>query len=424
MLCAALLVAGCLTNAVEPQAGAKAPPKPAELATADRVTLRDGKVARGLVTSTATGVHAGLEILIRRDWAEANLPNWFKTWDRAAQSAAKPAVSKRRSRLKTWRRERATVAPQNDPILAWIDRELTRLDDPKTSVQTPLLAVRIPRSDVRELNRQPKPSNRLLAMGWLCGLDDVESTPVADLQLALEGRGLSAQGDEIPQLDRLLPIASEPDARWLARRAATELAVDPDLRFIRYQGLLLPDAPLDQPQAMGGLDAASAFGQIAKLLDPNAAQVDPLAPALQKIADRGRSGAAVTQLEIAPDMSRVSVESALWVLGPRGWVVWGSRTATVRPEDVNAGVADNIAGDPQISAAFNIVERLGLGAVTGELKQRSLKIGAATSQALGLVRAEFNQELDELALPVLEREPAAPEPAVPRPRPDPERDAR
>ena len=56
MLCAALLLAGLLTNASEPpqaarkepaskEAAGKAAPRPA---VADRLTLRDGKVARGL----------------------------------------------------------------------------------------------------------------------------------------------------------------------------------------------------------------------------------------------------------------------------------------------------------------------------------------------------------------------------------------
>ncbi len=395
MLCAALLLTGWLT-------AAQAPPPP-NRSVGDRLTLRDGKVAVGLVTDARAGARGGVEMLVRRDWAEANLPDWFKVWDRAAQSAAKPAVAQRLSRLRTWRRERASHVPETDPIIAWIDRETARLNDPGATAGAPLMVVRAPRSDVRELIRQPKSSGRLLALGWLCGLTDAEAMSIDDLQLAVEGRGFMAEGDETPSLDRMLPIASEPEPRWLARRAATELAVDPDLRFIRHQGLLLPDARLDQPGAIEGIDASAAFGQIAKLLDPTAAQDDPLPAALQKIAARGRSGAAVTRMEIAPDMSRVTVESTLWVLGPRGWVAWGSRTAVVRPEDVQAGVADQLAADPQITAAFDVVEKLGLGAIAGDLKERSLKIGAATSQALGTVRSEFNQELDALALPVQER---------------------
>jgi hypothetical protein len=407
------LLASWLTNASGLQAVAKPPGKAQEATVADRLTLRDG-VVRGLVTSAVAGSKGGVEMLVRRDWAEAHLPSKFKAWDRAAQAAAKPALAQRRVRLKAWRQERAANTPQNDPIVAWIDRELDRIGDAKAGAVAPLMVVRVPRSDVRELVRQPKANGRLLALGWLNGHKDVETTPADDVKLALEGRGLDLEGDEIPPLDSMLPVASEPEAHWLARRAATELAVDPDLRFIRYQGLLLPDSQLDQAPALGGLDAASALGEIAKLLDPNAAEADPLPPALEKIGARGRAGAAVTRLEIAPDMSHVTVESTLWIRGPRGWVAWGSRNATVRPEDVEAGVEQQVAGDPQVQAAFDVAEKLGLGAIAGDLKQRALKIGAATSKALGTVRGAFNQELDALALPVLERAPEAarkPEPA-------------
>jgi len=416
MLCTALLLASSLasslTNVQAPQAGAKPADKAQEATVADRLTLRDGGIVRGIVTSAAAGTRGGVEMLVRRDWAEANLPSRFKAWDRAAQAAARPALAQRRARLEAWRQERAASTPPNDPIVAWIDRELDRLGDSKAVATARLFVVRVPRPDVRELIRQPKTNGRLLALGWLTGLKDVESTSADDARLALDGRGLELDGDELPPLDDLLPVASEPEPHWLARRAATELAVDPDLRFIRYQGLLLPDSKLDQAPALGGLDATSALGEIARLLDPDAAAADPLPSALEKIAARGRAGAAVTRLEIAPDMSHVSVESTLWIRGPRGWVAWGSRNATIRPEDVEAGVQQQVAADPQVQAAFDIAEKFGLGAIAGDLKQRALKIGAATSKALGVVRGAFNQELDALALPVLEQS------AEPTKRPD------
>ena len=65
--------------------------------------------------------------------------------------------------------------------------------------------------------------------------------PVDDLKDALEGRGFAPEGEHTPSLSGLLPLLPEPDLQWLARRAATELAVDPDLRFLRYQGMILPD---------------------------------------------------------------------------------------------------------------------------------------------------------------------------------------
>ena len=62
----------------------------------------------------------------------------------------------------------------------------------------------------------------------------------------------------------------------------------------------------------------------------------------------------------------------------------------------------DLAEDPQVKGAFQIAELLGLGAIPAEVKQRSLRIGAATEKALGMARSAFNQDLDALALPVLE----------------------
>ena len=110
----------------------------------------------------------------------------------------------------------------------------------------------------------------------------------------------------------------------------------------------------------------------------------------------------MTRLEIQPDMSGVTVESTLWVREGQRWLVFGSRNATVRPDDLGREAGKNLAEDPQVKGAFQIVEMLGLGAVPAEVKERSLRIGAATEKALGMARSAFNQDLDHLALPVLE----------------------
>jgi hypothetical protein len=188
------------------------------------------------------------------------------------------------------------------------------------------------------------------------------------------------------------------------------LAVETGRRFLRYNSLLLPD-PTDGQPLGAKLDPSMILNDIGRLLDPNAGAVDPLAPALEQVAAQGGTGAVVTALQMAPDLSRVAVEVALWVRGPRGWVVYGSRNAVVRPEDVEPGAAAGIAQDPQIQSVFNIAESLGLGAVTAEMKERSLRIGAATSRALGLARSAFTQEMNALAFPVLEPTTAPDKPA-------------
>ena len=81
---------------------------------------------------------------------------------------------------------------------------------------------------------------------------------------------------------------------------------------------------------------------------------------------------------------------------------FGSRIATVRPDDLGREAGKNLEADPQIQSAFKIVEMLGLGAIPADVKGRSLRIGAATEQALGMARSAFNQDLESLVLPVLE----------------------
>ncbi|WP_165246478.1 hypothetical protein [Paludisphaera soli] len=416
MLCVVFLAA-LLINAPagqEPKAKAAEADAPAAPALGDRVVLRDGQEVLGLVTSTAAGPRVGFDMLVRREWAEAHVPEHAARWARNAATMTKPTLAERRRRLEAWRAERANAVGGADRVVAWIDSELKRMDDP-ASLDAPLLAVRIPRDGSRSAERGTDAGRRMLALGWLAGLTDVEDKSPAEIRDALEGRGFDLEGAEVPSLDRLLPIVAEPEAKWYARRAATELAVETGRRFIRYNSLLLPD-PTDGQPLGAKLDPSMILNDIGRLLDPNAGAVDPLAPALEQIAAQGGTGAVVTALQMAPDLSRVAVEVALWVRGPRGWGVYGSRNAVVRPEDVEPGAAAGIAQDPQIQSVFNIAESLGLGAVTADMKERSLRIGAATSRALSLARSAFTQEMNALAFPVLEptttpeKPPAAPGP--------------
>ncbi|MDG3004417.1 hypothetical protein [Paludisphaera mucosa] len=420
---ACLAIAPPLQEAKKPRA-ARPEAAPPALTVADRVTLRDGKVLLGLVTSPAAGPRVGFDMLVRRDWAQAHVPELAARWIRNAETMRKPALAERRKRLEAWRDERGKAG--GDRVATWIDGELKRLDDPN-GLDAPLLSVRIARDGCRSAERNSDASRRMLALAWLCGLPDAEDRPPGEVQDAIEGRGFTADGDEVPPLDKLMPIVAEPEAKWLARRAATEVSVDAGRRFLRYNNLLLPDPadggrPLDAP-----LDLGSALGEIGKLLDPDAAAVDPLAPALAKIAAKGGAGAVVTRMDMAPDLSRVQVDVALWVRGPQGWVLYGSRNATVRPEEVDPGAAADIGQDPQVQSVFKIAESLGLGAVAGEMRERSLRMGAATARALGQARSAFSQELNGLAFPVLEASPetapapppAGGTPAAPASRPAP-----
>jgi hypothetical protein len=374
---------------------------------ADRITLRDGSVVLGLVTAVSGGPHGGIELLVRRDWVEKKLSAWSKKWMRASDAGARSAVLQRSQRLQNWARERGAFVPADDRILAWIDREVKKLADTTRSTHSRLISIHLLRGDVRKVERQTQSNSRLLKLGWLCELPDVENMPVDDLKEAIEGRGFALEGNQTPSLSALLPPAPESDLQWQARRAATELAVDSDLRFLRYQGMVLPDQKLGQP--LPGLDLAAALGEITKLLDPGQGATDPVFAALKRIGERGRVGATITRLDIQPDLSQVSVEATLWVRtsGER-WVAFGSRSSTIRPDDLAAQAGQNLVADPQVKTAFSLVEALGLGAIPPEFKQRSLRVGAATEKALGIARSALNQDLEALTLPVFENRDAPP----------------
>jgi hypothetical protein len=324
-------------------------------------------------------------------------------WDRTTARIVRQAVAERRTRLEAWRRDRVRHVEPSDRILQWIDRELAKTAGgamPRSS----LIPVRLPRGDVRALERRPAATERLLRLAWVCKLPEPESMELDELRAALETRGyaLDVGADSQPvALESLLPPAPEPEQLWAARRAASELSIDPDMRFLRFQDTVLPDTGTGG--LPGGVGLSTAMSELKRLLDLDQGErKDPLLEKLKAVADKGRAGAVVTRLQIAPDMSHVTVESALWIRIGNQWAQFGSRTATVRPDELGADAGKGLEADPQIQSAFKIVESLGIGAIPAELKERSLRIGAATEKALGMARSAFNDDLQSLALPVLE----------------------
>lgn len=371
---------------------------------ADRITLRDGSIVLGVVVATTPGPRGSVEFLVRREWAENALKDQAKRWDRSTAATVRAAVEQRRKRLEAWRADRVRHVEASDRILQWIDRELARTADRRATENSILMGVRLARGEVRGLDRRPAGTERLLRLAWLCKLPDPESMPLDELRDALESRGyaLDAGGRSQPvAVDGLLPPAPEPEPVWLARRAASELSIDPELRFLRFQDTVLPDTGTGG--LPGGVGLSTAMSELKRLLDLDQGErTDPVLEKLKAVADRGRAGAVVTRLQIQPDMSSVTVESTLWIRTGLRWVPFGSRAATVRPEELGAEATKGIEADPQIQGAFKVVESLGLGAIPADLKERSLRIGAATEKALGMARSAFNDDLQGLALPILE----------------------
>jgi hypothetical protein len=362
---------------------------------ADRVTLRDGSVLLGQVAESSS--RNGLKVIVRRTWVDVNLPDRAQHWRATERPTLRRAQAQRRERLQAWRRARAESAEKDDRINAWIDAELSRLADAHSEPESVLMVVHLNRSEVRTTVRRPRSASRALRLGWICGLPDVETMPLPELERALEGQGYAMGGSDPVSLDELLPLAPESDAEWTLRRAATEVLYDSGLRFFQYGGVVAPEPESGQAPNLGNLTPVlSDLGQILGNSSSNA-----WIERLRTVSGRGRVGAILTRLKINPDLATVLVESSLWFLdGGKGWVSFWSRSATVRPDELGANAGGNLAEDPQVQSVFRIVESLGLGPLPEELKQRSLNVGAATQRALGQARSALQDELTARALPV------------------------
>ncbi|MFO0891481.1 MAG: hypothetical protein U0790_20355 [Isosphaeraceae bacterium] len=408
MIWGVLILSGVLTAAQHARTAPEPRSEPANgpAIAADRITLRDGSPVFGLVTSVTGGPKGAVDLIVRREWARQHLPKWAPRWERNVESGLRQATRQRIERLAAWQVQRAIGRPEDDRILAWIDRERKRLEDPRGNPPSTLLPVHLTRGEIRAIDRRPPGQARLLQLGWLCGLPDVEALTLDALRDALEGRGFSPDGENTPSLDGLLPPTPEPEVTWLARRAATELAIDPDLRYVRHRTMVFPDPGARQggeAPGLGEIGLPAVLGELRQLLDPDSPREDPLVAVFKKIGESGRAGAVVTRLDIPEDLRHAAVEATLWVrLGPERWVPFVSRSSVARPEAIPQDAGRDLAEDPQVKTAFSLVEALGLGKVAPEIKDRSLKMGAATQAALGEARAALSHDLNRLSLPIFE----------------------
>jgi hypothetical protein len=372
--------------------------KPAATETAaDSVTLRDGSVVLGQIVEPSP--KGTVTMYVRRAWAEANIADLARRWSDAEKPEQVRARRLRRDRLARWKRDRVVEPGQNDPIGGWIDRELARLDEKDgKSEPSALMIVRLSRNEIKTIApRRAKATARMLRQGWLSGFRNVETMTLDDLKSALEGRGFAIGSDEPVAIDRLLPIAVEPEPLWLARRAATEATQDPGLRYIQFNNLLIAEP--EPGQAVDMAAATATIGSVAKLLN---GQSESIGDQLRPVAERGRVGAIVTEQKLSPGLDGVEVTMTLWVRNGNRWVPFGSQTSRVRSAELKPDETDAIANNPQIQSIFQTLSTIGFGP-DAPTKRLTVNVGAATRKALGATRSAFNDSLATLVLPIDQR---------------------
>ena len=397
MLAGSLLVSLALVGLIQDPSSPKTPTS----TSADTITFRDGKILLGQVVET-NDRRGPLVVLARRAWVEANLPDRASGWEKAEATTTKQAEKLRQGRLVAWRRTRPAQAEANDPITPWLDARIAQLAAAgRADAKSPLMVVRLGRTTLKGMDRQPKGNERLLRLGWTMGLSDPETMPLEDLKRGLEDRGFAATSEISVSVDDLLPIPLETEEQWTIRRAATELNNLPGGRFLLFAGQVMPEPKLGEAPPINAA-LGSLTSTLQDLLGEAKEKTDPLQPRFRELAGQGRVGAVVTGMEMAPDLSSTTVITTLWVSpgGNRPWVPEIRRTNNVRPGDLPANAGAGLAEDPQVKSALSIVSSLGLGEIPPELKQQSLNMGFATQKALNDARGALASALNDAALPL------------------------
>ena len=229
---------------------------------------------------------------MRREWAERNVKAHLAAWDRAAAAASRRAIEQRREPaggLATGAGEGAGRRPGRPhpaldrPRAGAAGRPGGRRPDragPRSAA-----AGRGPRTEPSACGGQPAAPPGVArrsprARGHDCGRVDGRRG-VARFHRRCE----SPCPARVPRS----PAAARPESEaiWLARRAATEIALDTGLRFLRYQDMVIPDPGPGQPAP--ALSPAMALSEFKRLLNPDGA-AGPARSRWPRSSNRSRTG--------------------------------------------------------------------------------------------------------------------------------------
>jgi hypothetical protein len=108
----------------------------------------------------------------------------------------------------------------------------------------------------------------------------------------------------------------------------------------------------------------------------------------------------LTKIVIAPDLTTASAESTLYFYNGSNWdrAVWRSQRLEVGT--VPPIVVSMVAADPQVQAVMNLIDSVGAGFVSPEMKERGLVVGTTVGGAVVLARTALIRALTGLAFDV------------------------
>ena len=202
-------------------------------------------------------------------------------------------------------------------------------------------------------------------------------------------------------MDALLPVYPESSDRWRTRRAATEVTLDPGLRFVQFRDFIIPEVGpnnpppqsttelLDTPEAVGGFGAINAVSPF-----------DAIQERLDDAADRGAVGAIVSRLVFSVDSDRVEAEATLWVRQSGGrWSPSCATKGNANVDEPESADAPPLEATP-IRSLLLVLEGVAATPAAPDISERRQSIGAAAQRALFRARTALQTELEPYLLSV------------------------
>ena len=121
---------------------------------------------------------------------------------------------------------------------------------------------------------------------------------------------------------------------------------------------------------------------------------------LDNVAARGRVGMILTRIVIAADLASASAVSTLYFRNGSTWdrAVWRSQNLEVGA--VPPVVMTIVAADPQVQAVMKLIDSIGAGLVSPEMKEKGLIVGTTVGGAVVLARTALLRSLTGLAFDI------------------------
>lgn len=279
----------------------------------------------------------------------------------------------------------------------------------KAATAPDFVRLTLSRADVRQIFAQSDVRRKLAVAAFQQNLEDVESSPLSQLQQQLAARNVDWQNRDADASELVGEARPQDEREWAARRALYEYQF---LRRLDFQGTrnLLVQTGEDAPppnlarlmQDMLNQQRAAALGDL--LEEPIftgldfgglGAPQDPQSGLTQatRTADRlGVRGVRITRM--TPDLARrqSTVEDRFLAKMPDGnWESIWSVTKTISAREASQNDLDRIKQDPQVKQVIGLAEGLGLGG--GQL-DIALQFGAATMNAQQATDDEFYEFRD------------------------------